>query len=171
MAALLAAGSAALVWTATDHGMVQATDSAGYLSAAENLASGKGMTSPISLSSSAVRIAEQLRFGDQLPFTHLGPGYPAMIGLLRATGVGLDSSARLVSAAGLAALVLVTAWALRMLLRPPWLPVADLDAAVAFLPTGWFLRFGLVASEVDIIPATLLALVLASVMSKSGYRW
>lgn len=112
--AVLVAVATAGTWM-TGARMLRLTDSAGYLGAAENLATGKGPTTPFALPTERATPDQQFAWGDELPLSEWPAGYPVV--LAAADRLGADSgtqAARLVSIVALVALAGATMAALAL---------------------------------------------------------
>ena len=108
------AGAADLVLTC--RAPLVTSDSASYLSAAENLVSDKGLTTAFNDSTSAYHPVQVIGFHAQVPFAHFGPLYPLALAAFEATGLSGLGSARLVGLLALIAIVpLLFALAVRAL--------------------------------------------------------
>ena len=110
-ALLLALGLAGLATVAnvelTRRSPLLTTDSASYLSAAENLASGKGLTTSFNDSLSVYHPQNVVAFNGRVPFVHFEPLYPLLLAALHAGGLRELTAAHVIGAASLAAIVLL----------------------------------------------------------------
>ncbi len=108
---LLAIGLAGLATAAnlelTRRSPLLTTDSASYLSAAENLASGKGLTTSFNDSLSVYHPRDVVAFNGRVPFVHFEPLYPLLLAALHAAGLGELPAARVIGAISLAVIVLL----------------------------------------------------------------
>ena len=83
------------------------TDSASYLSAAENLSSGKGLTTSFNDSLSVYHPREVVAFNGRVPFVHFEPLYPLLLAALHGAGLGELGAARLIGVTSLVVIVLL----------------------------------------------------------------
>jgi hypothetical protein len=91
----------------TRNGPLLTTDSASYLSAADNLTSGKGLTTAFNDSTSVYHPAQALGFHGSVPFAHFEPLYPILIAGLHGVGMGDLSAARTIGAISILFIVLL----------------------------------------------------------------
>jgi len=103
---LLAAGAAAVV---TSPGMVVTPDGGQYLAAASNVATGRGVTSPIVPETTDVSVRDQLLARGRMPFTEWPPVYPTLVAAASKLGMSAIAAARLLNvlAVGATAALLV----------------------------------------------------------------
>jgi hypothetical protein len=110
-ALLLAIGLAGLALAAnlelTRRSPLLTTDSASYLSAAENLASGEGLTTSFNDSLSVYHPREVVAFNGRVPFVHFEPLYSLLLAALHVTGLSEIGAARVIGAVSLAVCVLL----------------------------------------------------------------
>jgi len=91
---VLGAGAAALV---TSPGMVVTPDGGQYLAAASNIASGRGVTSPIVPETTDVGLRDQLLARGRMPFTEWPPVYPTAVAAVSQLGMSPVGAARLLN--------------------------------------------------------------------------
>jgi hypothetical protein len=91
----------------TRHAPLLTTDSASYLSAADNLTSGKGLTTSFNDSTSVYHPIQAVGFGGRVPFTHFEPLYTLLIAGLHAAGFSDLNAARTIGAVSLTLIVLL----------------------------------------------------------------
>ncbi len=108
-------------------GLQTTYDSATYLSVAEHLVNGMGITAASQSTNSQMSIASQLAVWNRVPVTTWPPGYPVAIGLVMTLGLSALDAARVLSIGGAAVLGLGAYVGARRLLR---LPVAVCLAVV-----------------------------------------
>jgi hypothetical protein len=108
---LLAA--AAPSWADPD---VQVTpDSAAYLSAAQNLVEGKGITTAYPVETTRYPLDEQFEFDRQVPFTEWPPLFPVALASLMALGAGAVEAVQLLNGLSLAATAILAVLIVRRL--------------------------------------------------------
>jgi hypothetical protein len=83
------------------------TDSASYLSAARNLASGRGLTTAFNDSTSVYHPAQAVGFSGRVPFAHFEPLYTILIAGLHVAGMSYLSAARAIGATSIVLIVLL----------------------------------------------------------------
>jgi hypothetical protein len=91
----------------TRNGPLLTTDSASYLSAADNLASGKGLTTAFNDSTSVYHPVQAVGFNGRVPFVHFEPLYTILIAGLHGLGMGDLSGARTLGAISIVFIVLL----------------------------------------------------------------
>ena len=109
-ALVLVVSTAAAAWV-TAPGMVVTPDGGQYLAAASNIASGRGVTSPIVPETTDVSVRNQLLARGRMPFTEWPPAYPTLVAAVSELGVSTTAAARLLNvlAFGATAVLLVLA--------------------------------------------------------------
>jgi len=164
---VLALGAAALTLWFTSTGVGLTTDSATYLSAADNLADGHGATTAFASETTRYTPAQQVSFGHQVPMTSYPPLYSLALSAPDAAGLSRSGAVRVVNALCLGALVALVGLALWWLLRPPVVTLVVLGLLVVSGPTirsftGAWNPLGLATfalSEALFLPLCLLALL------------
>lgn len=101
---VLGAAAAAVV---TAPGMVVTPDGGQYLAAASNIASGKGVTSPIVPETTDVGVRDQLLARGRMPFTEWPPVYPTAVASLSKLGLSTLDAARLLNVLAVGATVVL----------------------------------------------------------------
>ena len=91
----------------TRHSPLLTTDSASYLSAADNLTSGKGLTTSFNDSTSVYHPIQAVGFDGRIPFAHFQPLYPILVAGLHVVGMGDLNATRTIGAAALTLIVLL----------------------------------------------------------------
>ncbi|WP_426573000.1 hypothetical protein [Aquihabitans sp. McL0605] len=185
----------ALGWWFTGHGMIAAADSASYLGTAQNIAEGRGVTSPLAPETASTDPAAQVAARGEQAQTHWPPLYSTAIAVVHQAGAGLFQAARIVNVAALGAavaLLCVLAWTwapdrwgvavaavVVVLLGPApelaLLPRGLLGASATVLSELAFLPFLLVVvaatAWLDVAPRRLAAVALGGVVGATLVRY
>ena len=111
-------------------------DSGAYLSTAQNLVDGRGVTTPYPVETTSYSIEEQLAFDGAVPFTEWPPLYPVALGVLMAAGAGAVDAAQLLNTLALAATLVLTSLLARRLCGGRAVPVAAATALVLLGPVA-----------------------------------
>jgi len=164
---VLALGAVALTLWFTATGVGLTTDSATYLSTADNLAHGRGATTAFAGETTRYTPAQQVSFGRQIPNPEYPPLYSLALSAPGAAGLSRSNAVRVVNALSLAALVALVGVALWWLFHPPVAALVVLGLLVISGPTigsilGALNPLGLAAfalSEALFLPLCLLALL------------
>lgn len=131
-ASSLAAGVAA--WWYTAPGLFLTPDSASYLGVADNLANGRGLTSPFPPETATIPISEQLSSLGHVPLTEWPPLYPVVLWMAGITGASPLAVGRWVNVMSVAALAAVLGWALVRLADVSPVLVALVPLSIVFAP-------------------------------------
>ena len=167
---VLALGAVALTLWFTSTGVGLTTDSATYLSAANNLAHGRGATTAFAGETTRFSPSQQVSFGHQIPMPEYPPLYSLALSAPDAAGLSRSGAVRVVNAISLAALVALVGVALWWLFRPPVVVLVALGLLVVSGPTigsliGALNPLGLATfalSEALFLPLCLLALLVGA---------
>jgi hypothetical protein len=107
VASVLAGLACAANLELTRHAPLLTTDSASYLSGADNLTSGKGLTTSFDDSTSIYHPIQAVSFHGRVPFAHFEPLYTLLIAGLRSVGLSDLSAARTIGAVSIFLIVLL----------------------------------------------------------------
>jgi hypothetical protein len=91
----------------TRHAPLLTTDSASYLSAADNLTSGKGLTTSFNDNTSPYHPIQAVSFHGRIPFAHFEPLYAVLIAGLHSVGLSDLSAPRTIGAVSIFLIVLL----------------------------------------------------------------
>lgn len=167
-------------WWMTGAGMVVTPDSASYLSTAQHLADGQGLTSDFAPDTSTYTIEEQLELDGRVPLTEWPPLYPAVLGGGAVLGPDPLEVARVVNAFALGATAVLGALLIRRAVDPPPLVLAATALLVVLGPVqvaGLRLlsvplvgQSAFVLSETLFLPLLLGALLVGARIARDGRR-
>ncbi len=173
--ALLLVVVAVAAWWWTSPRMLEVVDSAGYIGAADNLADGRGLTTPFALATERAGPAQQVSWGTEIPLSEWPPGYPAALAVVGSAGLSAFDAARVISVVGLIGLGAASFGALWLATRSGGVAVIGTVLVMVghttetYLgpgaPLGWS---GVIASERLFLPLALGALVVAALPSEPG---
>ena len=157
----LAAGVYAL-WFSRDGIPTTPPDSAAYVSAAENIAHGRGITMGFIPTDTEVSPADAATYDGRSPLYQYSPGLPIVLAIPIAAGIPVTAAARVINVLLFAATAAMVAWATLRLSRGS--AFAAVFAAFLVATTSqWAIEARFVTTEALFVPLTLLGLYLLAV--------